>query len=239
MQTLLEIENLQAGYGDIQILWDVSLYVKKGEIVALLGPNGAGKTTLLKSVVGIIKPKGGKILFINKRIDGLPTEKITNLGISLVLAEKELFPLMTVEENLLLGAFNKRARDRIEENLELVYSTFPRLKERAKQKAGSLSGGEQQMLAIGRALMADPKLLLLDEPSAGLSPIYVRILFDSLRRLMDTKETMGLLIVEQRITHIDKLCERGYILTNGRVVYQGEITASHTLAFFRTYLGVR
>jgi branched-chain amino acid transport system ATP-binding protein len=240
LRNLLKVENLDSGYGPVQILWDVSLYVDYGEIVALLGPNGAGKTTLLKTIVGIIKPKKGTILFDNIPINGQPCEKIVDLGITLVLAEKELFPLLTVEENLLLGAFNKRARKRIEGNLELVYTIFPKLKERAKQKAGSMSGGEQQMLAIGRALMSDPKLLLLDEPSAGLAPLYVKILYNSIRNLMEMKESLGILIVEQRVMHVEHLCERGYIITNGRIVYQGEITASsQVLEFFRKYLGVR
>jgi len=239
LRNLLKVENLHSGYDNVQVLWDVSLYVDSGEIVALLGPNGAGKTTLLKTITGLVKPKKGAILFKNTRIDGLQPEKIVELGTGLVLAEKELFPLMTVEENLMLGAFCKRARKRIEENLMLVYSIFPKLKERAKQKAGSMSGGEQQMLAIGRALMSDPEIILLDEPSAGLSPLYVKILFESLRRLMDMKETLGILIVEQRLTQVDQLCERGYILTNGRITYHGEIKASsHILEFFRKYLGV-
>ncbi|BAJ50095.1 branched-chain amino acid ABC transporter ATP-binding protein [Candidatus Caldarchaeum subterraneum] len=239
MPSLLQLEGLDSGYGDIQVLWNVSLTVEKGEVVAVLGPNGAGKTTLLKTIAGIIKPKKGKVLLEGKRIDGQPPEKIVEEGVALALAEKELFPLMTVHENLLLGAFNKRARQKLDENLEMVYSIFPKLKERASQKAGTMSGGEQQMLAIGRALMTDSKLLLLDEPSTGLAPLLVKTIFQALRKLMETKRELSILLVEQRTVQAAQLSDRGYVLSNGRIVYEGDIKeAVYSRTFLRKYMGM-
>jgi len=233
------VDNLDAGYGDIQVLWNVSMHVDRGEVVAVLGPNGAGKTTLLKTIAGLIRPRKGAIQLDGKRIDGLPPEKIVEEGISLALAEKELFPLMTVRENLLLGAFNKRARKKFEENLELVFKIFPKLKQRQVQRAGTMSGGEQQMLAIGRALMTDSKLLLLDEPSTGLAPLLVKNIFEGLRELMETKSEMSILLVEQRTAQAAALSDRGYILSNGRVVFEGNIEEGlKTHAFVKKYLGM-
>ena len=233
------MDNLDAGYGDIQVLWNVSMHVDRGEVVAVLGPNGAGKTTLLKTIAGLIRPRKGAIQLDGKRIDGLPPEKIVEEGISLALAEKELFPLMTVRENLLLGAFNKRARKKFEENLELVFKIFPKLKQRQVQRAGTMSGGEQQMLAIGRALMTDSKLLLLDEPSTGLAPLLVKNIFEGLRELMETKSEMSILLVEQRTAQAAALSDRGYILSNGRVVFEGNIEEGlKTHAFVKKYLGM-
>ncbi|MEM1947128.1 MAG: ABC transporter ATP-binding protein [Candidatus Caldarchaeum sp.] len=233
------MDNLDAGYGDIQVLWNVSMHVDRGEVVAVLGPNGAGKTTLLKTIAGLIRPRKGAIQLDGKRIDGLPPEKIVEEGISLALAEKELFPLMTVRENLLLGAFNKRARKKLEENLELVFKIFPKLKQRQVQRAGTMSGGEQQMLAIGRALMTDSKLLLLDEPSTGLAPLLVKNIFEGLRELMETKSEMSILLVEQRTAQAAALSDRGYILSNGRVVFEGNIEEGlKTHAFVKKYLGM-
>lgn len=239
MSSLLKVDNLDAGYGDIQVLWNVSMHVDRGEVVAVLGPNGAGKTTLLKTIAGLIRPRKGAIQLDGKRIDGLPPEKIVEEGISLALAEKELFPLMTVRENLLLGAFNKRARKKLEENLELVFKIFPKLKQRQVQRAGTMSGGEQQMLAIGRALMTDSKLLLLDEPSTGLAPLLVKNIFEGLRELMETKSEMSILLVEQRTAQAAALSDRGYILSNGRVVFEGNIEEGlKTHAFVKKYLGM-
>lgn len=215
------------------------MHVDRGEVVAVLGPNGAGKTTLLKTIAGLIRPRKGAIQLDGKRIDGLPPEKIVEEGISLALAEKELFPLMTVRENLLLGAFNKRARKKLEENLELVFKIFPKLKQRQVQRAGTMSGGEQQMLAIGRALMTDSKLLLLDEPSTGLAPLLVKNIFEGLRELMETKSEMSILLVEQRTAQAAALSDRGYILSNGRVVFEGNIEEGlKTHAFVKKYLGM-
>lgn len=215
------------------------MHVDRGEVVAVLGPNGAGKTTLLKTIAGLIRPRKGAIQLDGKRIDGLPPEKIVEEGISLALAEKELFPLMTVRENLLLGAFNKRARKKLDENLELVFKIFPKLKQRQVQRAGTMSGGEQQMLAIGRALMTDSKLLLLDEPSTGLAPLLVKNIFEGLRELMETKSEMSILLVEQRTAQAAALSDRGYILSNGRVVFEGNIEEGlKTHAFVKKYLGM-
>lgn len=237
--SILKVDNVDSGYGDIQVLWDVSVRIEKGEVVTVLGPNGAGKTTLLKTIAGLIKPKKGSIMFEGKRIDGLPAEKVVQEGVALALAEKELFPLMTVRENLLLGAFTKRARKKLNENLELVYSIFPKLKERQFQKAGTMSGGEQQMLAIGRALMTDSKLLLLDEPSTGLAPLLVKNIFEGLRRIMETKSELAILLVEQRTVQAAELSDRGYILSNGRVVFDGDIKEGlATQAFIRKYMGM-
>ncbi len=239
LSSILKVEELNAGYGDVQVLWDVSLDLGKNEVVAILGPNGSGKTTLLKTIAGILKPKKGKIIFNGKRIDGMPPERIVQDGIALALAEKELFPAMTVKENLLLGAFNKHARKNFNENLELVYKIFPRLKERENQKAGTMSGGEQQMLAIGRALMTGARVLMLDEPSTGLAPLLVKSIFDGLRQLMETKQELSILLVEQRAIQAVELCDRGYILSNGRIVYEGDIREAVTSgSFMRKYLGV-
>ena len=236
---LLNVVNISSGYGEIQVLWNISLQVGEGEVVAVLGPNGAGKTSLLKTIIGILKPYRGEIFFGSKRIDGQPTEKIVMEGVSLSLAEKELFPQMTVRENLMLGAFNKRARNKLEENLELVLDIFPRLRERQNQKAGTMSGGEQQMLAIGRALMADAKLLLLDEPSTGLAPIMVRAIYNGLKRLIEVRQGFSILLVEQRVKDATEFARRGYIIANGRIVFEGDIASDvRSSEFMHRYLGV-
>jgi len=237
--SLLRVQDLSSGYGEIQTLWGVSLNVDAGEVVAVLGPNGAGKTTLLKTIMGMLKPYSGAVFFNSKRIDGQPTEKIVAEGVSLSLAEKELFPQMTVRENLLLGAFNKRARKKLEENMELVLDIFPRLRERQNQKAGTMSGGEQQMLAIGRALMADAKLLLLDEPSTGLAPIMVKAIYNGLKRLMEVKQGFSILLVEQRVKDATEFAQKGYIMANGRIVFEGDIAGDvRSSEFMHKYLGV-
>lgn len=239
MGNLLNVVNISSGYGEIQVLWNISLQVGEGEVVAVLGPNGAGKTSLLKTIIGILKPYRGEIFFGSKRIDGQPTEKIVMEGVSLSLAEKELFPQMTVRENLMLGAFNKRARNKLEENLELVLDIFPRLRERQNQKAGTMSGGEQQMLAIGRALMADAKLLLLDEPSTGLAPIMVRAIYNGLKRLIEVRQGFSILLVEQRVKDATEFARRGYIIANGRIVFEGDIASDvRSSEFMHRYLGV-
>ncbi len=239
MGNLLNVVNISSGYGEIQTLWNISLQVGEGEVVAVLGPNGAGKTTLLKTIMGILKPYRGEIFFGSKRIDGQPIEKIVMEGVSLSLAEKELFPQMTVRENLMLGAFNKRARKKLEENMELVLDIFPRLRERQNQKAGTMSGGEQQMLAIGRALMADAKLLLLDEPSTGLAPIMVRAIYNGLKRLIEVRQGFSILLVEQRVKDATEFARRGYIIANGRIVFEGDIASDvRSSEFMHRYLGV-
>jgi branched-chain amino acid transport system ATP-binding protein len=212
---LLEVNNINVFYDEVQVLWDVTLKVNEGEFVAIVGSNGAGKTTLLKTISGLLKPSGGSIVFLGNRIDKLPTYKIVELGIAHVPEGRQLFTEMTVLENLEIGAYTKRARERIKDSLEWVYQLFPRLKERKEQLAGTLSGGEQQMLAIGRALMSRPKLLLLDEPSLGLMPTIVTLMFKVMENLKKEKVTM--LLVEQNVRHALELADRGYILETGRI----------------------
>ena len=196
-EALLTVEGLAAGYGEAQALWDVSLKVGKGELIVLLGSNGAGKTTTLRSVQGVLKPMNGRVTFGGVEITGMPANRVTGMGLSLVPEGRGLFTTMTVEENLQLGAFSRRARRQMKENMSLVHELFPVLKERARQRAGSLSGGEQQMLAIGRGMMSDPGLLMLDEPSLGLAPIIVSKVFDTLKVLKQRGITI--LLVEQNL----------------------------------------
>jgi len=239
LRDMLEVKDVVAGYGEVTVLHGVSLRVGDGEITAVLGPNGAGKTTLLKTVMGLIKPKKGEILFGGKRIDSLRPDQVVSAGVSLALAEKELFPMMTVMENLLLGAFTKRARQKLDENLEVVFELFPRLKERKNQKAGTMSGGEQQMLAIGRALMSDAKLLMLDEPSTGLAPILVENIFNAFKKLMEIKNGMSILLVEQRVDQAIRLAVNCYLMANGRITFSGNIIEDvQSVDFLRKYLGV-
>jgi branched-chain amino acid transport system ATP-binding protein len=195
----LSVEELQAGYGEFQVLWGVELEIPvQGMKVGVIGQNGSGKTTTMRCIAGLLQPKRGKIVFKGQVLNGIPASSRVELGISYVPAEKELFPKMTVQENLELGAYVKRARQNVDENLDFVFTLFPRLKERRNQKAGTLSGGEQQMLTIGRALMSSPELLILDEPSAGLAPILIEELFRSLDALRERKQQLTIILVEQR-----------------------------------------
>lgn len=216
---MLEVENINVFYGDLQALWDVSLKVEEGERVVLLGSNGAGKTTLLRTISGLLKPKTGQIKFLGERIDRLPPYKIVEKGISHVPEGRRLFPDMTVLENLMLGAYTREAEKRLGEMLERVYNMFPVLKERKNQLAETLSGGEQQMLAIGRALMSNPKMLLLDEPSTGLGPIPMERVLRVLEQI--NREGVTILLVEQNVHHALKLAQRVYLLENGRIVASG------------------
>jgi branched-chain amino acid transport system ATP-binding protein len=216
---LLSVEGLSAAYGEAQALWDVSFEVERGEMVVLLGSNGAGKTTTLRSVQGVLKPRGGKVTFASKDITGMPANSVAELGLSLVPEGRGLFATMSVEENLQLGAFSKRARSKIRDSISTVYELFPVLKERGKQRAGSLSGGEQQMLAIGRGMMANPEMLMLDEPSLGLAPIMVAKVFDALKELKERGITI--LLVEQNFEASIVIADRGYLLDNGRIAFQG------------------
>ena len=220
VQTLLTVERLCAGYGQAQALWDVSFSVGKGELVVLVGSNGAGKTTTLRSVQGVLKPKSGRVTFGPGEITGLPANKVASMGLSLVPEGRGLFATMTVHENLELGAFSKRARRHVGENLNTVHELFPVLKERARQRAGSLSGGEQQMLAIGRGIMANPEMLMLDEPSLGLAPIMVSKVFEALEALKERGLTI--LLVEQNLEAPLSIADRGYLLDSGRVAFQGK-----------------
>jgi branched-chain amino acid transport system ATP-binding protein len=233
---LLEVKDLEVHYGDIQALWGVSLHVDEGDIVSLVGANGAGKTTLLKGISGLQRPTKGSILFSGSSIVGLDPATTVNMGISLVPEGRRLFAPMTVLENLQLGAYPRRSRLLLEESLERVYDLFPLLKNRRKQIAGSLSGGEQQMLAIGRAVMTRPKILMLDEPSLGLSPLIVKAMFELIRTLRDQKVTI--LLVEQNVYHALKVSNYTYVMKTGRITMQG--TGEELLAnpeFQTAYLG--
>ena len=217
---LLEVKGLNVSYGDIQALWDVSLNVEEGSIVALVGANGAGKTTLLKAISGLVRAQKGDILLSGKSIINLSPQQIVDRGIIHVPEGRRLFSTLTVMENLNLGAYIPRARAQSAQSLEHVFGLFPVLKNREDQKAGSLSGGEQQMLAIGRALMAQPKILMLDEPSLGLSPILVRTIFQLIATLNEQKTTI--LLVEQNVNQALKVAKQAYVLKTGKMVMSGE-----------------
>jgi branched-chain amino acid transport system ATP-binding protein len=234
---LLEISNLNTGYSYLQVLWDVSLTVNQDEIVALIGPNGAGKTTTLKNILGIVKTWSGRIIFMGQDITGVPTHKLSKLGLAFVTEERNLFSGMTVLENLLMGAYNIRNKNEVNHNLEHVFGMFPRLEERKKQYAATMSGGERQMLAIARALMSKPKMLLLDEPSMGLSPQNVAVVFDAIMKLR--QENVTVLIVEQNVNTTLEIADRAYVLEQGRIAMEGQ--ASELLAndhVKNMYLGV-
>lgn len=217
---MLKVENINVAYGELQVLWDVSLEVSQGEIVAIIGSNGAGKTTLLRTIGGLLKPKNGKINFLNKDITNLEAYKRAALGIAHVMEGRRLFPHLTVEDNLKMGAYLPEAWKKRRESFEIVYNLFPILKKRRKQLAGTLSGGEQQMLAIGRALMLRPKMLLLDEPSLGLAPKISLLIFDIIKKINET-ENVTILLVEQNVYHSLALSTRAYVIENGRIVMEG------------------
>ena len=211
---MLEVKNLNVFYGKLQILWDLSMQVGN-ESVGMFGPNGAGKTTLINAILGLVKPVSGEIILDGTSLLKMETDEIIKQGISIVPQERELFPLMTVEENLRAGnAYIPSARKKYKERLEYVLTMFPILKERLDQPAGSMSGGQQRMVAIGRALMADPKILILDEPSGGLQPSIVTEVF---HRLKDIKESISILVTEQNVRQALKAIDRGYILENGKI----------------------
>jgi len=216
---MLQVDGLDVAYGDLQTLWGVSFTVNAGELVALVGANGAGKTTTLRAVSGLLRPRAGSIRFNGESIGGLGAHSVTARGIAHVPEGRQLFPLMTVEENLLLGSYTARGRRTRRQNLERVYEIFPVLGERRRQDAGTLSGGEQQMLAIGRALMSDPILLLLDEPSLGLAPIVVRNVFEVIAQIRRQGTTV--LLVEQNVKQALAIADRAYVLENGRITLQG------------------
>jgi branched-chain amino acid transport system ATP-binding protein len=216
---MLKVENLNAYYGDMQALWDISFEVAQGELVTLVGANGAGKTTTLNAISGVLAGKTGKILFKGKPIQDLPPDKIAGLGIIQVPEGRKLWPNLTVLENLELGAFLRQNRQNRTKNLNRVYDLFPRLKEREKQLAGTLSGGEQQMIAIGRALMSQPTILMLDEPSLGLAPILVKDVFKVVRQI--NKQGVTVLLVEQNLRYALETSSRGYVLETGRVSLEG------------------
>lgn len=219
-ENMLKVEGIESGYGVMQVLWGPSLEVKKGSITALLGPNGVGKTTLLRTVLGLIEPWGGRIIYEDVEITHLPTHKKVELGIVLVPEGKHLFTGMNVHENLTMGAYPKEALKNMDDSLELVYSLFPILKERTRQKAGFLSGGEQQMLTIGRALMTRPKLIMLDEPSQGLAPKLVGEVFETIER-MKAEIGLTILLVEQNVEASLSASDSVYILHEGKIKAHG------------------
>lgn len=216
---MLKVDNIDVYYGDVQALWDVSFEVKEGEIVALLGSNGAGKTTTLNTISGLLRPRKGSIEFLGQELTELPAHKMASLGIAHVPEGRRLFPEMTVRENLLMGSLMPEAKSRRKESMERVFTTFPILKERAWQAAGTLSGGEAQMLAVGRGLMACPRLIMLDEPSLGLAPFLVDELFRVIEQI--NREGVTVLVVEQNVAHALAACTRAYILEIGRTTLQG------------------
>jgi branched-chain amino acid transport system ATP-binding protein len=235
---MLEVHKLESGYGPMQVLWGPDIEVRSGSVTSLLGPNGAGKSTLLWTVLGAVTPRGGKVLFEDREITGLPPHKKVDLGMTLVPEGKHLFGEMTVYDNLLMGAYRKEAQARAEESLDLVYSLFPILKERALQLAGSLSGGQQQMVTIGRALMTRPKLIMLDEPSQGLAPKLVLEVFETIERM---KEEVGLtiLLVEQNADASLDSADYVYVMHEGVIKAEGtpdEIRQSDEIR--EAYLGI-
>ena len=234
---ILTIENIKVRYSGLPVLQDVSLQVNKAETVCVLGSNGAGKSTLLRAVMGTQQAFEGRIIFRGREIQALRTEAVVRLGIVYVPEEKMLFSPLSVEENLYMGAYVLNDKNRIKENLNLVYKLFPRLKERSSQPASTLSGGEQQMVAIGRGLMSNPQILMLDEPSLGLAPILVDEVLDTVRRLK--AEGIPILLVEQNVREALDLADRGYVLQTGRIV--GEGTGRELLEsdmFKKAFLGI-
>ncbi|MGB5421532.1 MAG: ABC transporter ATP-binding protein [Desulfobacterales bacterium] len=215
----LELKNIDVFYGDVQVVFDLSLKVEEGEVVSIIGSNGAGKSTLLKTISGLMAPARGEILFEGFPTHDQPPEKIVERGIVQVPEGRRLFTLMTVKDNLIVGAYNSRADRQKEKTLQEVLGLLPRLKERESQLAMTLSGGEQQMVAIGRGLMARPKLLMLDEPSLGLAPILIRNIFETVRKIADQGTTV--LLVEQDVKNSLSLSDRGYVLEHGRIAMEG------------------
>ncbi|TCZ62991.1 ABC transporter ATP-binding protein [Roseicella aquatilis] len=232
----LELSGIQAGYGDFQALFGVGLRVAPGEAVGVVGPNGAGKTTLLRVISGLIRPRAGTLRYGGLDLTAVPPHALPGLGIAHVPENRRLFPHLTVEENLRVGAFTKPARAQFERRREHVYELFPKMRQRRHQLAGTMSGGEQQMCAIGRALMSGPKLLLLDEPSAGLAPIVVQQVFELVRRIR--QEGLTVLIVEQNVAQVLRVVDRAYVLETGRVAAEGRSAdLAADPAIRRSYLG--
>lgn len=234
---MLEIKNLQVSYGAITALHGVTLSVKSGSIVTLIGGNGAGKTTTLRTISGLLKPQAGEILYDGKSIVGLPAHRIVQLGLSHVPEGRMVFANLTVHENLMMGAYLQRDKNSIRQSLESVFTTFPRLKEREQQVAGTLSGGEQQMLAIGRALMSKPKFLMMDEPSLGIAPLLVKTIFE---KIVEINRTQGItiLLVEQNANLALEISHFGYVLETGKIILADESSAlRHNPQVRSAYLG--
>ncbi len=236
---MLRIRNLESGYGSLKVLRGVTIHINSGEIVTIIGANGSGKTTLLETITGIVRPRAGEILYKKRNISGMPPERIVALGCSLVPEGRQVFATMTVHENLVIGAYTRSSgpdRENVPEDLESVYALFPILKERNRQLAGTLSGGEQQMLAIGRSLMARPGLIMLDEPSMGLAPIIVKHIFEIIIQLRSRGNTI--LLVEQNAKAALGIADRGYVMETGSIVLEGtarELLDNHDVQ--RAYLG--
>ncbi|ARQ00433.1 ABC transporter ATP-binding protein [Pseudorhodoplanes sinuspersici] len=225
MANSLTIKNIHAGYGAVRVIHDVSLDIDSGKTVVLLGTNGNGKSTLIKCLMGLCRPSEGSIIAeidgVKHNLVGMSTEDIVDLGIALVPEGRRLFPRLTVEENLLLGAFRKKARQDLKKNLDFCLTAFPRLAERKNQLAGSMSGGEQQMLALGRALMLAPKILLVDEPSVGLAPVLVSRTIDTIRELKDQYQ-LTVLMAEQNFTQAIRIADSGYVIVHGKIAFSGK-----------------
>ena len=219
--SLLNIENISAGYGEIQVLFDISLHVDEGEIVSIIGANGAGKSTLLKTISGLIKPTNGRVEFVDKPIHDLPPDEIVEQALIHVPEGRRLFSQMTVYENLEMGAYSKNAEEGFAKNLADVHALFPRLKEREKQLAGTLSGGEQQMVAIGRGIMAQPRILMLDEPSLGLAPVLKKDIFAAIKKIAETYGTT-IVLVEQDVVNSLAISDRAYVMEQGQIVMEGK-----------------
>jgi branched-chain amino acid transport system ATP-binding protein len=217
---MLTIENISASYGLVQILRDISFHIKEKEIVSIIGPNGAGKTTLVKTITGLLHPKSGTIRFKGENIEKLPPYEIVKKGITLIPEGREIFPRMTVEENLKLGAYTTNGKNTVKEAKERAYQIFPVLKKKEKALAQTLSGGEQQMLVICRSLMANPQLLILDEPSLGLAPLIVEKVLDTVRKI--NEEGVTILLVEQNIRDSLDIADRGYVLEQGKIILEGK-----------------
>ncbi|MEM2226750.1 MAG: ABC transporter ATP-binding protein [Candidatus Bathyarchaeia archaeon] len=234
---MLSVEGLSASYGDVQVLWNISFYVKEGEVIVIVGSNGAGKTTTLRVLAGLMYPKNGTIIFSGEDISKIPPHERVKKGIALIPEGRMLFTRLTVEENLKLGAITPKARKARDETLKWIYELFPILKERKKQIAGTLSGGEQQMLAIARGLMSQPKLLMLDEPSLGLAPKIVAQVFELLREI--NRQGITILLVEQNVWRALEIADRGYVMETGRIVLSD--SGKHLLNneyMKKSYLGI-
>ena len=235
--SILEIESLESGYGDVQILWGIDLRAQKSNLTTVIGANGSGKTTLMRAIMGILPAWNGKIIFEGMDITKLPSYKRAELGLIMVPEGRLLFSEMSVYENLEMGAYTKRARAELKKNMEFVFSLFPRLKERLDQKAGTMSGGEQQMVAIGRGLMGSPKLLIFDEPSLGLAPKLVLEVFEAIEKLK--KEGVTMLLVEQNVHLSLAISDYGYVMAEGKIKIEGEARdLKENDEVKKTYLGI-
>lgn len=223
---MLTVNHIDVFYGDLQVLWDLSFEVRKGEIVVLIGANGAGKSTTIKTISSLLTPAKGTIELLGARLDHRPPHEIIQQGVVHVPEGRQLFPEMSVEENLIMGSVHGQAKEKRFETLDHVFELFPRLKERRRQMAGTLSGGEQQMVAVGRGLMSLPKIMMFDEPSLGLAPILVQEIFQMIKKIKD--EGVTILLVEQNVTQTLAMCNRAYVLENGRVIMEG--TGSELMA---------